>query len=922
MDDVDLAISQAATSDVHRRLTAALAKAQGRLPDPIDSAFPRPSHSVYPEHDEHNVVLLEVLTSAHSEARSTLTRCEAGLAWYARLVDVGEKITSMNAEMERLQQHLRSQIEYLTTIGEPLGRPDLGRPMDLKGEDSPWLEQLPALLEQSRVVKDQALDTNQKLALGIMQYRQIARAGPRSWRDRPRSEPALDMIDAVEETSNETLKLVDKLKSAAKESELDSQILPLVQNIINSATRVRSGISTLQSSLRSDIPIDLLEEHGRTANELADELKQIVAGDMQDVKHTLRSQQREIPPLSAYLVQLGDSLEKDLAVLRRGVQLDLAVAKQKQVVETIEKEAEELDVRITTTQSLLDITIEEPTGDAEKNGNLPDDPHPVFASTVDEVDKWVASLAMRVTFVSSEHGAATSLADSPNKSSGDRTLLLPATTSAAPPPMTTPETPPATPRAAHPTMIGTYSTPESKLAHSDAEARSRVNEASSRVKAALYRLQHAAATFDAARDRKEPVSPSPPAAVGQPYANDVFGTIAAVLPKSSAQPTDVTVQSLSLRLSELRIDQLIYSLSDGSHSTPTYRQIPSPPECSKIKDELDAIASALDHLAQLSQTDLDAEEIAALRVALASAVEHLSRLDALAATSVAVKACDDAFSQLLDQLDEYAESKQDQLVSFKDAAESALNTLRKVALTIGDDLRVRTEVERAETSWTELETLVEETLHPDAASIHSIDASSDVSSVVSATSGDLRRPQSRPSTRTASNPMSLPIHHIAEQRNRAASDTPSRDRLDSMRSGLPRLRKTSMVLSALASPARTPTHTGPSSIPRLKRQSQASPTVQAMTSSPSVNLTPKARTSSRLSTSSSVGRTSLIPGPRASIGSIPGSGSVSYMPRPRKAYVADPKSKLDMAIGKIVNKLEVSRISLSPHMLAISDKAG
>lgn len=382
---------------------------------------------------------------------------------------------------------------------------------------------------------------------------------------------------------------------------------------------------------------------------------------------------------------------------------------------------------------------------------------------------------------------------------------------------------------------------------------------------------------------------------GKPRTTDVFGVVSEVVSKhvSITNDAEVTADSLSARLSSLDLPSVLFG-APSLHKSAISQQIPTSPIARRIQEELRAILDGLRFLQESRDVAADENErLVALDTSLSAAHAELPRLDKLVAISQAVKACDEAFSRLLDLVDSYHNDQEDALRSQRQLAQSVLEKLRLVAEAASDDPRVVAEVKKTDTSWAELDGLVEETLHPDTASVRSIDTVSEVSSIASRSTTFHRQALSRAGMRNASGPSGQPPQLAPEPRNRAASDTPTRMRIESMKSGLPRLRKTSM---GPARPFATPTapspRTGVSSIPRPARSSLSnSKTGLTPTSKAAFHTAPRPRMSSR-----------------PSLGSLS-----SSLTGPHKAYVADPKSRLDMAVGKIVNKLKVGLLFFKEH---------
>ena len=874
LDDLLEASSQPPTNEQHRELFDRLAHARQAVPSPTDGTFPAPSHPSYPEHLEHTARLLEQLSQARAEAQQAVSTCDDALAWYAKLVAASDKLEASRRVTEPSLADLRNVQSRLTVEGGGILRPNLDDISAIQNHSAVenWLRRLPATIETSRSVNAESSDRAQRLTAAVMRYRHIARATPKGIREQLGGAVCLDLADEAEELADACQDELKRLAIAVTEATRDSAILSAVHASSISASELKSRMMPLAEILASDVvpSAETLSTLRATLKDLQAARPAFVASADQ-VHALLRTQERTIPPLSDYVAMLSKAVCSELDDLSNQVELVTTISKQTAVVSAIEAEAASFVHRTELVISgILEAQVERTSKAAASSPTtrpLTDDIQ-VLRS---EIEVWTDGLADRLGFIAPDESPTAGHAAN-HAANLRRESLLAATTSAAAPPMTPPASPPVI-RAVVALSSAIPSTQGRDPVQCDHRARVRVNEAFSRVNGRLAALSK----------ELEALSRAP-----QAQSSDVFGTIATVPSVACASALETETAAMLLRrLDDLQFDTLLYPSILALQQTPSYRQIPSSPKARSIREELISIRAGYDHLRSVAAT-VNAKDLASLDTALETAEDGLPRLDQLVAVSQAVKACDEAFSRLLDALDVYTAEDKHDVQTRQLRAEADIGHLRSTASFVLDDVRVAAEVKRTEASWHEMKTLVAETLDPVKIASTDIDVVSDTSSVVSMSSQTHRQPLSRPSARIASNPVQQPPRSMPEPRNRAASDTPSRLRLDSIQSGLPRLRKASIgppnnVISPVTITGRA-RPTTPSSIPRPTRLSNASSVAHTTPTAANAVTLPRARKTSRLSVAS-IGPSSTL--------------------RPRKTYVADPKSKLDVAVGHIVNKLKV-----------------
>lgn len=371
------------------------------------------------------------------------------------------------------------------------------------------------------------------------------------------------------------------------------------------------------------------------------------------------------------------------------------------------------------------------------------------------------------------------------------------------------------------------------------------------------------------------------AAQTEPVPADVFGSRLPRPPSSrktrrskSPVPDDPDLEAISRlrrRIDSLRIRELVSPSTSVLQSTPGSRKLPTESVSRRVKAEVNAVALAARSMGPIS-TQKAADAMEELRKTIDAAEEDLPLLDQLSELSAKIQTCDAALSQIIDALDHGAGGELDDMFQ---TTERAFDTVTSHARPLQSDRRVASEMRRLEVAFDELKAL-----RNGAPEVDFDDAASNTTSIAygSVSSRLTLHPnksslsvRSGASARSASNPVAShrPALPQVEPRSRTVSETPARARLNST---LPRSRVDSMAER-------------PSSIPRPVRLAPAPNyhALNASTSSNTLSATPRSR------------KTSMLP--------------VKTPNKPVKAYVPHPKSKLDLAVGRVVNKLKVGMMA-------------
>ncbi|KAI0035685.1 hypothetical protein K488DRAFT_23218, partial [Vararia minispora EC-137] len=430
---------------------------------------------------------------------------------------------------------------------------------------------------------------------------------------------------------------------------------------------------------------------------------------------------------------------------------------------------------------------------------------------------------------------------------------------------------------------------------------------------------------------------------------DTFGT-----PENFKSATRAGFASLAREIHGLRerlrdLDMKSLARPSASAGTST---LPSQGRMALISAQFSELVSQVNSLPpRVHYVPIDAE-LRSLRFDIAATETLLHRVHELSAFVNSVQECDASLSDLLEHVDSFPnlpmgplssnhtssimDTPEEQLSSRIDFTRSLVNYMETEYAKVADDHRALSERVRIMQTWQELEAMASDRVHGQKSRPPSAVSSgrNSRSSTDGVRPGSLKKKASHYSTlsvgspRTVgkflspgpAHPSSLPRRSTSQQPSRSASQQPRPPSVASVVSSrstsgplfspsgrlfnstfASRQRTTSLSSNASATPVKIP----PS---RARAQSNHrysrvdSPTLSdASTSSRSFNTLSRSTHSRSTNMHSTWSRT-----PRLSFPSTPISPSKSRLPiRTRKTYVANPKNRLDVAVGDIVNSLAV-----------------
>ncbi|KAG1907452.1 uncharacterized protein F5891DRAFT_1001838 [Suillus fuscotomentosus] len=431
---------------------------------------------------------------------------------------------------------------------------------------------------------------------------------------------------------------------------------------------------------------------------------------------------------------------------------------------------------------------------------------------------------------------------------------------------------------------------------------------------------------------------------------DVFGLRIAPSPSPTKthQRGDLLdkVVSLRKRLRSIGINEVAHPAANSNSSN----HLPTLEQYGKMNALFASIVSELSKLAALPSSMSSPAADMELRSAnseVEASTELMQRIRQLADLSDVAHRCDMALSDLLEHIDSYPSPPagplssthvstsrlppEEQLAARLAFTKRIVTQVAAYIESVKDDARASSEYRRVQQTWVELEEMAHDRIcgkKSRPASVLSSGRNSSASGISSGATGHTRKASgySNLSVRGSANGRFLAPAHPSPRRV-ASGDLQTRPRPSSK---LSMLSTASMSRSvSLAGPIATPSSSsslhGSTFASRQRTASlSGNATPNTPTKQPPVPTRPRAQTRSRASptpseasvvarstASHSRSSSSMSTWARAPRQSFPTSNKVQTppkktQPQTRKTYVANPKNKLDVAVGDVVNKLPVN----------------
>ncbi|KAH8830682.1 hypothetical protein DL96DRAFT_1813693 [Flagelloscypha sp. PMI_526] len=412
---------------------------------------------------------------------------------------------------------------------------------------------------------------------------------------------------------------------------------------------------------------------------------------------------------------------------------------------------------------------------------------------------------------------------------------------------------------------------------------------------------------------KEVATPIPSSPM-ETTAEDIFGLV--VAPSSGyaeVSPELIELQNqiidLRRRLRSLSINELV---RPGSASSP----VPSADQVAAVVDAFARLQDDVDTLPQSTESPTVTSELRSLRSDMQATAELLPHLYELVHFSSSVVCADGALSDLLEHVDSFPAaptenltsphrsdphaSSHDQLTTRLAYTSSSVDEVSVKLIPVVHDSRAVREEARIRQTWSELHDMAQDRLLGKVSRPSSVVSST--RSVSRASSGATSRSSTRGGKHSKAgsySALSLAHPRTNPSAPKRKPPTPSRRAVTGTPSSSTQLSTVSPGRSVSGSTLLQGTH--------ASRQRTTSFTPSQKTGTPR---RPSSSLSTRPRTSLSVKR-STSPASISTSSYTSSLGTFSRAPRlstparpsPRKAYVANPKSKLDMAVGDVVNKL-------------------
>lgn len=432
---------------------------------------------------------------------------------------------------------------------------------------------------------------------------------------------------------------------------------------------------------------------------------------------------------------------------------------------------------------------------------------------------------------------------------------------------------------------------------------------------------------------------------------DVFGP--SVVPSLSPTKADRTdelytrIVSLRKRLRSIGINEVARPPATNASSL----RLPTLEQYGKMNARFASILSEAAELPTRCTSPISDLELRSLRTEVEASEELLQRIRQLADLADAANRADNSLSDLLEHIDSYPSPPagplssphisnphlppEEQLSARIGFTRRGVTQVTTYLEPVNDDTRAVAEHDRVRQTWTELEEMANDRINGRKSRPSSVLSTSRNSSVSNRSSHSaVSTPKSGPSShqRKASGYSSLSVKgtprnsfltpNLPSSRRAVSGSSDTGRRPSSKLSMLST--SSSRSVSGPIGQRSTPTTSSLYNSTFASRQRTASLSFNAPTPTPQPSLStrPRAQTRSRASPTPSElssnsrsthhrSSSSMSTWSRAPRQSFPSSNRIQTPPRktqpaPKKAYVANPQSKLDVAVGDVVNKLPVN----------------
>ncbi|KAJ3766372.1 hypothetical protein FB446DRAFT_849723 [Lentinula raphanica] len=423
---------------------------------------------------------------------------------------------------------------------------------------------------------------------------------------------------------------------------------------------------------------------------------------------------------------------------------------------------------------------------------------------------------------------------------------------------------------------------------------------------------------------------------------DVFGVrITSIEGHSTMSPETKNVLTIMARLRKR-----LRSIGVNEIARPQSRNstLPTPERAREMRQELLILQQEVNSLPDAVEVVSVNLQLKSLRQDIESSLTLMNRIDLLASLSQTLSTCDDALSDLLEHIDSFPATPLESLSSSYTSpvhltpeeklsdrltfTKSVIDDMTAAFELVKDDRRAINENDRILQTWSELEEMGNDRVHGRKSRPNSV-MSTQSSGHDSRTSLDKSQRQPRPQLGSISNAktrkssgysslslssassrgrLNVPSPSPSQRRAFSGSDEPStrsNSRMSIRSSQQRAVSGGSLYGSTFASRQRTTSLTPATATPPPKRTVSGGHTRSQTATSSQKKRDPSPSLSD--ASFSNNGRSSTWSrAPRISFSGVPRASTPQKRPpAPRKTYVANPKSKLDVAVGDVVNSLPI-----------------
>ncbi|KAL5530409.1 hypothetical protein ACEPAF_6667 [Sanghuangporus sanghuang] len=426
------------------------------------------------------------------------------------------------------------------------------------------------------------------------------------------------------------------------------------------------------------------------------------------------------------------------------------------------------------------------------------------------------------------------------------------------------------------------------------------------------------------------------------------------------------VRSLRKQLKSIGLNSVVRPSGASRHRSPS-TSLPQPETAEAMASDFAQLEVETNKLPASAENMTADTELRSLRLEMKASRELLSRVHQLARLQASIALCDTTFSTFLDYIDGYpnepspseavdvvhavpvgSESPQERLSERMFQTKGIFGDMNEHFAPVADDPRAITEHSRLKQTWEELSEMALEKISgrasraPSALSAYNSSSGRNSSASSSINASEVKRSRYNNLSISGRNGLlapAIPSQRRATSASSAGSGSVKQSKQQSStRPGLSIPKRTTASTRSVSGPMKQITPTAVSRAASSLFNStfasrQRTSSVSSNTSTPSTSKPPvsRRRMSSALSDvsraasptpsiASSRGTWSKVP--RQSFGSFQRASTPERSPRkPRQKYVANPKNKLDVALGDVINNLPVE-INVEAVQDTWKDKSG